>query len=467
MKWTYGLVNRLVRLCDVILLLVSIGIGWSMRLIDIGDSSGAILVAIIGGFVFINTVELLGGYRIENYRHRGAQFLHLLLATTAGGSAMALVVWLFADFSLIRAEGLLLWLLGTLALVWAGRMLVRLWLRRLHKQGAFRRDVIIVGATEIAEQIIQNIQSPQWRERFRVIAVFDDRIGRLKDGRIAGMPIQGDIAALRDYIHTVEADLIAIALPWEAAGRVFDLLERLQMISADIVLPIRPNRLNLRLPQGSDLAGMPVLQLMREPLKGSMALVKLALDYSVGLVGMVVALPILAVAAIAIKLDSPGPILFRQPRLGLNNKPFMIYKLRTMAVDPGDDGTKGTSRNDPRITKVGNFLRRSSIDELPQLINVLRGEMSVVGPRAHVPNMLVSDAPYAEAVRRYAMRSRIKPGITGWAQINGMRGGINTLEKAQRGVDLDSYYVENWSVWFDLKIMMRTLTVGMAGRNVF
>jgi putative colanic acid biosynthesis UDP-glucose lipid carrier transferase len=138
-----------------------------------------------------------------------------------------------------------------------------------------------------------------------------------------------------------------------------------------------------------------------------------------------------------------------------------------MQVDPDDDGSKGTTRNDPRITKVGAFLRSTSIDELPQLLNVLRGEMSVVGPRPHVPNMEVTSNVRYEAIRQYVARYRMKPGITGWAQINGMRGGIHTLEKAERGVELDLFYIENWSIWFDIRIMILTITKGMAGSNVF
>jgi lipopolysaccharide/colanic/teichoic acid biosynthesis glycosyltransferase len=180
-----------------------------------------------------------------------------------------------------------------------------------------------------------------------------------------------------------------------------------------------------------------------------------------------VSLPVLLVAAIAIRLEGPGPILFRQQRVGFNGKPFMVYKLRTMRVNPTDDGSQGAVRDDPRVTRVGALLRRLSIDELPQLINVIEGDMSVVGPRPHVENMLVADDRQYSSLREYASRYRMKPGITGWAQINGMRGGIFTEEKAARGVALDMYYIENWSVWLDIKIMILTVTKGMAGRDVF
>ena len=159
--------------------------------------------------------------------------------------------------------------------------------------------------------------------------------------------------------------------------------------------------------------------------------------------------------------------MFRQRRVGFNHREFNLYKFRSMSLDPTDDGTKGTKENDPRVTRVGNFLRRHSIDELPQLFNVIRGEMAVVGPRAHVPKMLVGEQIYPEAVTDYPARHRVKPGITGWAQINGMRGGIHTEEKARRGVELDLEYVEGWSPWLDLQIMARTLFGGLWGQSVF
>ncbi|MGE0717822.1 MAG: sugar transferase, partial [Alphaproteobacteria bacterium] len=236
---------------------------------------------------------------------------------------------------------------------------------------------------------------------------------------------------------------------------------------ADVVVPLDRNTFNPRFAQFASVGGLPSLRVMYQPLKGSLGVLKMVEDYVVATIALIVVAPILAVAAVLIKLDSSGPIIFTQQRVGFNNKPFTIYKLRTFTSDPTDDGSAGTRRTDPRITKVGSVLRRLSIDELPQLLNVLKGDMSVVGPRPHVPNMQVGDAQYYDVVREYAARYRMKPGITGWAQINGMRGGIHTVEKAARGVDLDMYYVENWSLWLDIKIMLLTLMRGMVGRNVF
>jgi putative colanic acid biosynthesis UDP-glucose lipid carrier transferase len=200
---------------------------------------------------------------------------------------------------------------------------------------------------------------------------------------------------------------------------------------------------------------------------GSRALIKLIEDYIVATIGVIVTAPIMIATAIALKLEGGGPVLFRQRRVGFNNREFDILKFRSMRIDPYDDGARGTTEDDPRITWVGRFIRKYSIDELPQLFNVLRGEMSVVGPRAHVPNMLVGNQVYYEAVVEYTARHRVKPGITGLAQISGMRGGIHTEERARRSVELDLEYISSWSPWLDIVIMARTLFAGLWGRNVF
>jgi putative colanic acid biosynthesis UDP-glucose lipid carrier transferase len=211
-----------------------------------------------------------------------------------------------------------------------------------------------------------------------------------------------------------------------------------------------------------------MLQIMIRPFKGTQGLLKIAEDYVVGTLALIVCAPIMLLIAVAIRIDSPGPILFRQARIGFNSQPFMIYKFRTMTDDPNDDGSIGTrGRSDPRITRIGKLLRGFSVDELPQLFNVMAGDMSVVGPRPYVPNMLVGNTLFNDSVRQFAARHRIKPGITGWAQANGLRGSaVRTIEGARRSVELDIYYITHWSLWFDIKIMLRTVLV-LVGRDVF
>ena len=280
-------------------------------------------------------------------------------------------------------------------------------------------------------------------------------------------PESAGIAALLEHAKHHHVDIVAIAKSWSDPAAINDLASQLHQIATDVVVELDPDSFSLSYAHLTMLAGEPALQVQQQPFKGSLGLMKAVEDYVVATVGLLITAPILLVAAIAIRLESPGPILFKQPRVGRNNKTFMVYKFRSMTVDLADDGSAGTRRDSPRITRVGRFLRSTSIDELPQLFNVLQGDMSVVGPRPHVPNMLVSHNVVYEAIQHYVARYRVKPGITGWAQINGSRGPIQSVEKAERRLALDLYYIENWSIWLDLRIMLLTVTKGMAGPSVF
>jgi len=195
---------------------------------------------------------------------------------------------------------------------------------------------------------------------------------------------------------------------------------------------------------------------------------KRALDYGFGALGLLVLAPLLVLIAVAIKLDSPGPVFFRQPRRGLNNRNFTVFKFRSMYTRLSDiEASRQTSRNDPRVTRVGKWLRRLSFDELPQLLNVLRGEMSLVGPRPHAPNMRVEGELLDVAISDYLLRYSVKPGMTGWAQVNGIRGEVARREDLRKRIDYDLAYIRQWSVGFDLKILALTITREIFSRNAF
>ena len=208
-----------------------------------------------------------------------------------------------------------------------------------------------------------------------------------------------------------------------------------------------------------------MLHVMQRPMRGARGRLKLLEDYVLASLGLVVAAPLMMLVALWVWFDSAGPVLFRQRREGLNRQLFTCYKFRTMLINPNDDGIVGVRRGDARITRSGRILRMTSLDELPQLFNVLRGEMSIVGPRPHVPQMLVGDLSYAEVIREYAGRHRIKPGITGWAQVNGARGRVGDVQKAGAVVQLDIEYIETWSIWLDLRIILRTVLSGLIDRT--
>ena len=237
---------------------------------------------------------------------------------------------------------------------------------------------------------------------------------------------------------------------------------------SDIVLTTGLSGLEVTRAQFAGIGRNPVVMVREAPLKDWRAFEKGLLDYSVGILALLILSPVLLFTAIAIKLDSPGPVLFRQPRMGFNNRLFLCYKFRSMHHKMADLlADTQTSRGDPRVTRVGRIIRKLSVDELPQLLNVLNGTMSLVGPRPHAPNTKAADQLFSEVVQQYATRHRVKPGITGWAQVNGWRGETATVEQIEQRVACDLFYIENWSVGFDLKIMLMTVLREVASRNAF
>lgn len=470
MRWTLGFVNRCVMAWDAALLACVLGVSWLRHDHSVSTASAmeSVVALILMVQIYLSVMHALGGYRYEVYRIVPRQAVYIIASLTLAAAPL-LLLYTFVPHEDVSGQS---WVIGSMTLAVAililGRLMVRGVVGVLRRRGTLRQRVVVVGANAIAATVIGRLTDPDVVEFYNVVALFDDLDADADHpGVTLPMPVSGSLADVTRYAENNPVHMFIIAEQWGETHRIFDVLTRLQVYSADIVLPLLGGVGDLQVPQKDELAGLPVLILMRAPLKGTQALIKSIEDYLVATLGLIATLPIIAVAALAIRLESPGPVFFRQPRVGLNNRIFTMYKLRTMTVCPEDDGTRGTRRDDQRITRVGQFLRRTSLDELPQLFNVLRGEMSIVGPRPHVPNMLVGERPYYDVVKRYMARSRIKPGITGRAQINGMRGGIDTKEKAARGVELDSYYIENWSIWLDIKIMFKTLLIGMAGRDVF
>ncbi|AWJ92895.1 sugar transferase (plasmid) [Azospirillum baldaniorum] len=474
LHWTHGLVNRLVKGADGFLLALA-GLGawaiWAARTDEPSLDDGRLLIqaiiftAVTLG-VYLRTMTTIGAYRVENYRHWGKSLLDVVGGLLPSGTVLSLLVWAFLP-EVVPSDMLALWGGTALACLGAGRVAAAWGVRLLEERGVLRRRVVILGATDVAERMIAHLALPEHRANYSILGLFDDRDSDRRPASLAGLPVSGDLTDFKRFLPDNRVDMVVIALPWRAAMRIHSLRMQLQMISLDILIPLDEESIRLRLANLRHIGGIPALLVMRQPLRGMQIIVKRIEDVVVAGLGLLVASPFMLAAAIAVRLDSPGPIIFRQTRVGFNNRPFTMLKFRTMKVDDSDDGAVGTSRDNPRITRVGRFLRRTSIDELPQLFNVLAGDMSVVGPRAHVPNMRVGNQRYAEVAREYAARSRVKPGITGWAQINGMRGGIHTVEKARVGVDMDIHYIENWSLWLDAKIIISTVTTGLFGRDVF
>ena len=468
-RWSTGLVGHLASVGDVAILLGSAlvaGLASPVtKLFPTAFHMGAVTVAMT-----VMACYALSRLRAYSLLRLGQVVRPLLDAAAAvGGSLLVIEAALLITARTTPAdqEFLCAWaLLGftSVAVVrQAERMLVAFGLRT----GTLRRKVILIGATPQAEYLVRQLRTYDKFQPSKVVGIYDDRNATRRPAAIAGIPVEGDVDALCAYASDHPVDLIVIALPWQRAMEIFKLIQRVQWISSDVMIPMEEGTFNPRTASVAAVAGEPALQIARQPLQGARSLVKVVEDYAVAGLAVVLLSPLMAICAAAIKLDGPGPVFFRQTRVGFNNRTFRIVKFRTMSVDENDSGIVGTGKYNPRITRIGAILRRLSIDEIPQLFNVLGGNMSIVGPRPHVPGMLVGGEEYADAVREYAARHRIKPGITGLAQINGMRGGIHSISKARRGVELDMTYVEKWSLGLDIRIMARTLMVGMFGSKVF
>jgi Undecaprenyl-phosphate glucose phosphotransferase len=333
-------------------------------------------------------------------------------------------------------------------------------------RGSMARNVAIVGAGEQAVALVHLLveRNAPW---VHVLGFFDDRHQRYGK-TIEGLPVLGGIADLVAFSRDTRVDDVFVALPWMAEMRLFDIFDTLRVVPAN--LHLAPEIVGSRFQNASFVPyfGITVLKVAEKPIEGWNYVAKWVEDKIVAIGLLVVLSPILLAAALAIRLDSPGPIFFRQKRLGFNNNLIEVLKFRTMRHDETDENAdRQVTRTDPRVTRVGRLLRRTSIDELPQLINVLKGEMSVVGPRPHALGTKAGGRLFQDVVEAYAHRHKIKPGITGWAQVNGWRGETDTEEKLKKRVECDLYYIENWSLVFDLLILLRTVGVVLSSKEAY
>jgi Undecaprenyl-phosphate glucose phosphotransferase len=273
---------------------------------------------------------------------------------------------------------------------------------------------------------------------------------------------------LLEYGRKNRSDEILIALPWNSQQRILEIVRILTALPSNVRLSSEFLGREVLHQSVSYKFGVPMLNILEKPVTGWSGLSKIFLDFTLGLIFALFALPIMIIAAICIKLESKGPVFFKQKRYGFNNQLIEVYKFRTMYTDLTDaDAEQLTTRDDPRVTRVGAFLRKTSLDELPQFLNVLKGEMSVVGPRPHAMQAKAGGKLYEDVVTGYAVRHKVKPGITGWAQVNGWRGNTDTERDIEGRLEHDFYYIDNWSVMFDLYIILRTAKVLISDDNAY
>ena len=448
------------RMADVLIILLVLLA--AVRLNGLELSPSYMVAGLIAVCVFLLVSESLELYR----SWRSASVTNMLsMMTLAWLTACAGV--LLAAFSLKVSESFSriaigAWMLSTLLALFAWRLFVRNVLSTLRRRGLNSRRVVIVGVNASGWRMRQQIKDmPQLGYRF--MGFFDDRSPERVKTEFPEAVLQGSIEELIQRAKDDEFDVIYIALPLKAQKRIAEILERCGDTTASVhLIPdfFVYNLLHARLCQ---VGSMQTLSVYETPVSGVNDVLKRMFDIVFSLcVLSVIAIPMLVIAAI-VKITSPGPAIFKQLRYGLDGRSIEVWKFRSMSTMDNGSEVKQATKGDARITPVGAFIRKTSLDELPQFINVLQGSMSVVGPRPHA---VAHNEQYRKLIPYYMLRHKVKPGITGWARINGYRGETDTLDKMSGRVDYDLDYIRHWSLWMDIKIILLTLFKGFTGKNV-
>jgi Undecaprenyl-phosphate glucose phosphotransferase len=435
---------------------------------DVANPAGVWMSAVGAVTPFFGAAMLLicGLASVEAYGFRprdglGAHLVRLSGAFGLAAAAMAASL-LIASAPAAMDQAIALWFCLTFPAVYVLHVWWWATVRRLRRSGRLMPNIVVVGATENAEQLIE--RALESRE-VAVLGVFDDRKGRAPDA-VRGVPLLGDTGDLLSHRIMPYVDRIVITVTSTAQARVRSLVDKLRVLPNEITLFVDLGVEDAQAATLSRLADIPLARMSGHRADDRRAFTKRIQDLVVGTAALVLGAPIMAAVAVAIRLDSPGPILFSQRRHGFNNEEIVVWKFRSMHHDLRDErAERQVSAGDERVTRVGRFIRRTSLDELPQIFNVLMGEMSLVGPRPHAPAMKTGEVESARLVAEYAHRHRMKPGMTGWAAIKGSRGPIMTPAAVRRRVALDIDYIERQSFWLDLYIMVMTLPCLLGDRQ--
>ena len=416
-----------------------------------------LLVYIIPGYALL--YYRVGVYTPRRTVKRRFEIFDVVRANTIGMAALIIIIYLVVrEFNYARSVLALFYLLNCF-LTGLSRIILRKILRSIRKKGYNVKHILLVGYSRAAEEYVNRIlENPQWG--YSVSGFLDDHVpvGTL----YKGIPVRGTIAELPKLLEENEWDEVAVTLSlrdYDYLGEAVGICEKSGVHTKFIpdynsLIPTRPYT--------EDLMGLPVINIRYVPLTNTgNAFVKRFVDIAGALFGIIVTSPVMLISAILVKMSSPGPIIFKQTRVGLHNKEFSMYKFRSMAMQaPSEEQKAWTTKNDPRVTGVGKFLRKTSLDELPQLFNILKGDMSLVGPRPERPQFVEK---FKEEIPRYMVKHQVRPGLTGWAQVNGYRGDTSIRKR----IEHDIYYIENWSFWFDVKIIIMTFFTGFINKNAY
>lgn len=414
------------------------------------------LLCVVPSYVILYAIFNL--YTPKRMHGQKYEMMNIVKANTVGILIFFFILYLLklTDFS--RAVLFIFYALNIIY-EFIARILIRMLLRNIRRRGFNQKHIVLVGYSRAAEGYIDRIKLfPQWG--YHIVGILDDNVDM--DTKYRGEKVLGRISQLEEIIAGNDLDEIVITLGIEEYMK----LERIVAIceKSGVHTKFIPDYNNIipTRPYIEDVQGLPVINIRHVPLSSlSNRFVKRTMDIVLGVLALILFSPIMLIAVIGVKISSRGPVIYRQKRIGLHNKEFEMYKFRSMEVQTdGGDAKKWTTSNDPRVTKFGKFIRKTSIDELPQIINVLKGDMSLVGPRPERPFYVDK---FKEEIPRYMIKHQVRPGMTGWAQVNGYRGDTSIRKR----IECDLYYIENWSLIFDIKILFRTIFKGFINKNAY
>ena len=460
--------SRLHMIIDAIVLVLSYFLAWLIRFVG-PMAATAVRTRSFQQYmlmlVFIVPVYLLLYQAFTLYTPMRMQGRRLVLANIVKANSLGLLILMFtfymideSDFS--RSTYIMFYVIN-IVLQWCARMLIFALLRDMREKGLNQKQMICVGYSRAAEEYIDRVlANPQWGYVIR--GILDDNVPAGTEYK--GIKVLGRIANLNIILPENRLDEIAITLGLSEYYRLEEIVALCEKSGVHTKFIPDYNKIIPTKPYTEDILGLPVINIRYVPLNNTFnALVKRAMDIAGSIVGIIVTSPLMLLMCVIIKLTSPGPLIYKQERVGLHNQTFRMYKFRSMEVQPELEEKKAwTVKNDPRVTPIGKFMRHTSIDELPQLINVFRGDMSIVGPR---PHMLVHTETYAQLIDKYMVRHFIKPGVTGWAQTNGFRGETKELSQMEGRVKADIWYMEHWTILLDLYIIYKTIANVIIGEK--
>lgn len=415
-----------------------------------------LLIGIVPGFLILYYAFNL--YTPKRMQGRRLEFANITKANTIGVFLVIGALYVLKQLDYSRAVLFIFYVINIVAET-AVRNIIRYILRDMRKKGYNQKHVILVGYSRAAEEYIDRVlQNPQWGYTIR--GILDDNVEA--GTTYKGIKVIGRIANLMVILPENRLDEIAITLGLSEYYRLEEIVALCEKSGVHTKFIPDYNNIIPTKPYTEDILGLPVINIRHVPLSNTFnAMVKRLMDIVGSVFGIIVASPLMLLACLLIKLTSPGPLIYKQERVGLHNKTFWMYKFRSMEVQPESEEKKAwTTKNDPRVTGIGKLMRRTSIDELPQLFNILKGDMSLVGPRPERPFFVEK---FREEIPRYMVKHQVRPGLTGWAQVNGYRGDTSIRKR----IEYDLYYIENWTIGLDIKIMFLTIFKGFVNKNAY